>query len=80
MVDSTRNGHCRVGPHPRPLKHTIDPRLHKEEVKAEPTKELVEIPINEEDPTRVLKIGNNMDLETLSQLVAFLKKNLYVFA
>ncbi|XP_031272149.1 uncharacterized protein LOC116130567 [Pistacia vera] len=66
-------------PNPGPLKDIIDYHIHRKEPTIGPTEELREISVNEEDPTRVLKINNSLSGEMVDNLVGFLKKNLDVF-
>ncbi|XP_031260917.1 uncharacterized protein LOC116119106 [Pistacia vera] len=66
--------------HPRPLKDTINPRIHREEPAVGPTEELREICVSEEDPTRILKVGSSLNKGMTDNLVSFLKKNLDMFA
>jgi len=44
-----------------------------------PVEELEDIPVNEVDEERCLKLGKNLTLEVKSQLTNFLKANLDVF-
>ena len=44
-----------------------------------PIEDLQEVRLEEEDPTRVPKVGINLETTTKEALIAFLKKNMDVF-
>ena len=62
-----------------PIETNIDPRLQEDEPIAGPIEELVEVQVDPNEPSRVVKIGKNLKSELAKQLVEFLKKNLDVF-
>ena len=45
-----------------------------------PVEDLDEVLLNEEDPTRVIKVGQELNVGIKARLVEFLKKNQDVFA
>ena len=45
-----------------------------------PIKDLDEVLLDEEDPTRVIKVGKDLKVEIKARLVEFFKKNQDVFA
>ena len=47
---------------------------------AAPNKTTVDVPINDSDPEKVLKIGSQLDPVRVNELMGFLKDNLDVFA
>ena len=58
----------------------MDPRFPGEEPEAGPVEELVEVPVDERDPTRTLRVGSELAPQDQGKLVGFLKGNLDVFA
>ena len=60
----------------------LDPREDEEpeDRKATPNETTVDIPIDEADPAKVLKIGSQLDPHRAKELANFLKANLDVFA
>lgn len=58
----------------------IDPRLGEVERDVGPVDELEEVCIDEEDTTKVIKIGKNLEAAIRARLVEFLRKNSDVFA
>ena len=57
----------------------IDPRFGDTE-EIGPIEDLQEVRLEEEDPTRVVKVGINLETTTKEALIAFLRKNQNVFA
>ena len=57
----------------------IDPRFGDNE-EIGPIEDLQEVRLEEEDPTRVVKVGINLETTTKEALIAFLRKNQDVFA
>ena len=45
-----------------------------------PIEDLQEVRLEEEDPTKVVKVGINLETTTKETLIAFLRKNQDVFA
>jgi len=58
----------------------LDPRFPGEEPEAGPVEDLVEVPVDERDPTRTLRVGSELAPQAQGELVGFLKGNLDVFA
>ena len=58
----------------------LDPRFPGEESEVGPVEELVEVPVDERDPTRTLRVGSELEPQDQGKLVGFLKGNLNVFA
>ena len=63
-----------------PMKTNIDPCLQGEESTIGPIEELVEVQMDPNEPSRVVKIGKCLSSKLTEQPVEFLKKNQYVFA
>ena len=63
-----------------PLDDTIDPRSPDEEGTTRPIKDLVDLPVDDKKPSKVLKIGKNLSEEIKGAILEFLRKNLDVFA
>ena len=63
-----------------PLDDTIDPRSPDEEGATGPIKDRVDLPINDKEPSKVLKIGKKFPDEIREAISKFLKQNLDVFA
>ena len=57
----------------------IDPRFGDNE-EIGPIEDLQEVRLEEEDPTRVVKVGINLETTIKEALIAFLRKNQDVFA
>ena len=57
----------------------IDPRFGDNE-EIGPIEDLQEVRLEEEDPTRVVKVGINLETTTKEALIIFLRKNQDVFA
>ena len=62
-----------------PLDETIDPRSPDEEATTGPIEDLVDLPVDDKDPSKVLKLGKNLSDELREAISAFLKQNLDVF-
>ncbi|XP_024019521.1 uncharacterized protein LOC112091039 [Morus notabilis] len=62
------------------LVEDIDPKIEKEITWSQPIEQLVEIWVDNEKPTRVLKIGSDLPQALKVEVENFLKKNLDVFA
>ena len=56
------------------------PQIGRGQGKDEPVEGLVEVAVCEHEPTRVLKLGENLSCELNEELTHFLKANLDVFA
>ena len=63
-----------------PLNNTIDPRSPDEEATTGPIKDLVDLSMDDKEPTKVLKLEKNLSDELREAISTFLKKNLDVFA
>ena len=63
-----------------PLDDTIDPRSQDEEGTTGTIEGLVDLPVDDKEPSKVLKIGKNSFKETQKAISKFLKQNLDVFA
>ena len=63
-----------------PLDDTIDPRALDEEGTTGPIEDLVDRPIDHQEPSRVLKIGKNLPNGVREAISDFLRQNLDVFA
>ena len=63
-----------------PMETNIDPRWQEEESTAGPIEELVEIPMDPMEPSRVLKVGKGLSNKLSQKLVDFLRENQDVFA
>ena len=62
-----------------PLDNTIDPRLSDEEATTGPIKDLVDLPVDDKEPMKVLKLEKNLSNELREAISTFLKENLDVF-
>ena len=62
-----------------PLDDTIDPRSSDEEATTGPIEDLVDLPVDDKKPTKVLKIEKNLSKELRETISTFLKSNLDVF-
>ena len=58
----------------------FDPRFGDYDSEVGPMEELEEVSIDENDPTRGVKVGKKLKLEVKPQLVEFLRRNQDVFA
>ena len=63
-----------------PLNDTIDPRSPDEEGTTGPIEDLVDLPVSDKEPSKVLKIGKNMSNGIREAISEFLRQNLNVFA
>ena len=63
-----------------PLDDTIDPRSLDEEATTRPIEDLVDLPVDYKEPTKVLKLRKNLSNQLREAISTFLKKNLEVFA
>ena len=57
----------------------MDPRIQDEKQTASPIEELMEVTIDVEEPTRLLRVGRNLEQGRFDELVRFLQTNLDVF-
>ena len=62
------------------METNIDPRLQEDESTAGLMEELIEIQVDPNEPSRVVKIGKGLKGELAQQLADFLSLNQYVFA
>ena len=63
-----------------PLDDTIDPRLPDKEATTGPIEDLFELLVDDNEPSKVLKLGQDLSDELREAISAFLKQNLDVFA
>ena len=63
-----------------PSEDNIDPRNLIEEPATGPVEQLREVIIDDNEPTKVVKIGANLDEEIAGKLITFLRSNTDVFA
>ena len=63
-----------------PLDDTIDPRSPNEEGPTGPIEDLVNLPVSDKEPSKVLKIGKNLPEGIREAILEFLRQNLDVFA
>ena len=61
------------------MSEDLDPRQLEDEVKTGPVEGLVMVVVSEQEPTRVLKLGENLSNELKEELTCFLKANLDAF-
>ena len=61
------------------LNDTIDPRSPDEEGTTRPIKCLVNLPVDDKEPSKLLKIGKNLPEEIRGAISEFLRKNMDVF-
>ena len=61
------------------MSEDLEPRPLEDEVKTGPVEGLVEVTICEQEPTRVINLGENLSCELKEELTRFLKANLDVF-
>lgn len=66
-------------PHPGSVKDTINPRIQEETLPSGPIETLKDVSIDDNEPTRVLKVGANLREDIVCDLTNFLKTNLVVF-
>ena len=62
-----------------PLDNTIDPRSTDEEGTTRPIEDLVDLPVDDKEPSKVLKIEKNLSDEIRKVISEFLRQNLDVF-
>ena len=62
-----------------PFDDTIDPRSPDEEGTTKPIEDLVDLPVNDKDSSKALKIGKNLPDEIREAISKFLRQNLDVF-
>ena len=62
-----------------PLDDTIDPRSSDEEATTGPIEDLVDLPVDDKEPSKVLKLKKNLFDELREAISTFLKQNLDVF-
>ena len=58
----------------------LNPRQLEDKVKTGLVEGLVEVAVTEKEPTRVLKLGENLSCELKEELTHFLMANLDIFA
>ena len=63
-----------------PLDDTIDPRSLDEEGTTGPIEDLVDLSVDDKEPSKVLKNGKNLSEKIREAISEFLRQNLYVFA
>ena len=64
----------------KPVEIDLDPRMPETQVKIGAAGDTLEIQVDEADATKVLKVGMQLPVDIQEALVAFLKRNLDVFA
>ncbi|XP_074328326.1 uncharacterized protein LOC141666231 [Apium graveolens] len=65
---------------PRDFDFDLDPRIPMPTEKPAPTEDTISIPIDEDDPSKVLKVGSHLGYEIRESLTPFSIKNLDIFA
>ncbi|XP_074366739.1 uncharacterized protein LOC141707460 [Apium graveolens] len=65
---------------PRDFDFDLDPRILMPAEKTGPAEDTISIPVDKNDPSRVLKVGSQLDDEMRGSLARFLITNLDVFA
>ncbi|XP_074373631.1 uncharacterized protein LOC141713979 [Apium graveolens] len=65
---------------PRDFDFDLDPRILMPAEKTGPDEDIISIPVDKNDPSRVLKVGSQLDDEMRGSLARFLIANLDVFA
>ena len=63
-----------------PMETNIDPRLQKDESTTTPVKELVDVQVDPNEPSRVIKISKGLNKELAQELIEFLRYNQDMFA
>ena len=63
-----------------PLDDTIDPRSPDEKGTTRSTEDLIDLPVDDKEPSKVLKIGKNLSEDVQEVISEFLRRNLDVFA
>ena len=66
-------------PHEGPLDDTIDPRSSNEEATTGPREDLVDLLVDNKEPTKVLKVMKTLSSKLREAISTFLKENLDVF-
>ena len=66
-------------PNEGPLNNIIDPRSPDDEATTGPIKDLVDLLVDDKEPSKVLKLGKNLSDELREAILAFRKQNLDVF-
>ena len=61
------------------MSEDLDPRQLEDDANIGPMEGMVEVAVSEHEPTRVLKLGENLSCELKEELTYFLKANLDVF-
>ena len=56
-----------------PLDDTINPRSPDEDATTGPIEDLVDLPVNDKEPSKVLKLGKNLPDELQEEISTFLK-------
>ena len=64
----------------KPMETNIDPHLQEDESTVGPAKELVDVQVDPNELSRVIKIGKGLSKELAIQLMEFLCHNQDVFA
>ena len=62
-----------------PLNDTIDPRSSDEKATTWPIEDLIDLPMDDKETTKVLKLGKNLSNKLREAISTFLKENLDVF-
>ena len=62
-----------------PLYNTIDPRSSDEEATTRPIEDLVDLPVDDKEPSKVLKLGKNLFDKLREAISTCLKQSLDVF-
>ena len=63
-----------------PLDDTIDPRSPNEEATTRPIEDLIDLLVDDKEPSKVLKLGKNLSDRLREAISTFHKQNLDVFA
>ena len=63
-----------------PFDDTIDPRSPDEEATTGPIQDLVDLPVDDREPSKVLKLSKNLFNELREAISTFFKQNLAVLA
>ena len=78
--DATSEYHRSTASKWGPFNDTIDLRFPDEEVATGLIEDLVGLPVDDKEPSKVLKLGNNLFDDLREAISTFLKKNLDVVA
>ncbi|XP_074323167.1 uncharacterized protein LOC141660104 [Apium graveolens] len=65
---------------PRDFDFDLNPRIPMPAEKTGPAEDKISIPIDKDDPSKILRVGSQLSHEMRERLIHFLIKNLYVFA